>query len=286
MKKIFFAFSFLLFFKVFAQPVFEGGTVLQVDKFNNYSSQIIFVNCSKMKSINIYFFVFEEKNKNWLDIGSINASRFGIKYYLIPKSRFKTASYIAYKTNLDNNTIIIDATEDRDPYLQVVDKNNTFIGHSIKFENIYANYHKGFYKIDTSKLEKNYEEYLKVINSPECIIMYNSPVTGVWEIYGTVSSYGELTAFFKKDIDGLPPTWIVQVMNCEKLYKITTSTRHDDLYFTFIQTSEIKEEIMEEVPAYISNDIETELIKLKKLYENNLIDESEYKAKKAKLLNL
>ena len=80
--------------------------------------------------------------------------------------------------------------------------------------------------------------------------------------------------------------WIISICEDHKDYAIAAYTKHNDLCFEFSNLTRSEINVPDTEPAESSDDVEAQLLKLKQLYDNGLIDEDEYKEKKSKVLGL
>ncbi|MBO4728986.1 MAG: SHOCT domain-containing protein [Spirochaetaceae bacterium] len=285
----------LMAFAVYAKaPAFDGGTVIPVEKIGN----IVLLNYSGLNEINIEFSVCEDSD--WESIGSITTCPFAKEVKLSTKVNFSKVHYVGYKCNLPSDKKIFVYVDGRTLMFYVLEASNTALKKSAPFSDIKEDTANGFYKFDTTVQRKHYEKDVRVKNAPKCIILFQMPKTGLWEVYGIVNE-GKLKVVtsYHKDIDRCQPYWIISVCEEHKSFQITAYTKHNDLCFDFSGQYETDEsdnseddlpeaeiEVSDTEPAESTDDVEAQLLKLKQLYDNGLIDEDEYKEKKSKVLGL
>lgn len=280
MKKVFlFLITLLLSLNLFsAVPEFKDGKVIDLKDYpQKFNDKIILVNYSSLEQIRIDFSVYLEND--WRSIGTISTCPFGENTRLATKERIKKIEYIGYKTELPANIKIVTDISHHDLYLYILETSNKYFGTSKIFSDNSNDPKNGIYCFNTTAQRKNYEDNVKIENGAKSIIMFLSPDTGVWDVYGIISN-GKFKSFYSDDIDDFEPYWIIQVLDEHKYYNISASAKHSDLYFSFK-----KAEPFYESNSTISSD-ESDLLKLKEMYEKGLIDNEEYKLKKAKILGL
>ncbi|NLC93007.1 MAG: SHOCT domain-containing protein, partial [Treponema sp.] len=271
--------SSILSFNIYANsPEFIGGTVVSVKDFSEtFKDNIVLVNYSNLDNIDIEFSIY--KDSNWQNIGNITSCKFGDKVTLPTKEKLKGILFFGYKANLPKDKKIFIDVRNHDLNFYILESTNNVFGTSTQLSNIKQNPSNGIYKFDTTEQRRDYEDNIKIEGSPTCIIMFPSPNYGTWDVFGFVIN-GKLKTFYDEDLDDYSPYWVIQVLDENKFYDISAYSKRSDLYFRFSKTDSIKED------SEIFDTIESQLIKLKQYYDNGLINEDEYKEKKANILGL
>ena len=261
-------------------PALDDGNVISLREYSDsFRDKIMVINYSSLTEIDIDFYIY--KDSDWKNIGKISKCPLGEDSPLITKEKFKKIDYVAYKSSsLSDKRVYVDI-RNHDLKLFILETSNTFFGSAKSFSDIRANQSIGIYKLDTDQQRRNYEDNLRVENAPKSIIMFQAPDSGSWDVYGIVEN-GKLRTFYGDDIDDYAPYWIIQVLDEYKYYNISAYAKHSDLYFKFVKTE--PDNSKTDDAAY--GDIEEQLIKLKTMYDKGLIDESEYKEKKSKILGI
>nr|WP_318659126.1 hypothetical protein [uncultured Treponema sp.] len=225
-------------------PEFTDGTVVSLSDYSDKLKDFIRVsNFSSLDNIEIEFFIYKESE--WKSIGKISACPFGTEITLKTKEKFKKIEYVAYKTQIPDNKIIFVDIRNHDLMLYVLEKTNSIFGSFIPFRKINDTPSNGIYKFDTSEQRRHYEEYIRPVNAPDCIIMFLSPEYNSWDVFGYVKNK-KFTAFYSEDIDDYEPYWIIQVIENHKFYNISAFAKNDDLYFKFIKAETEKDLIKDQ----------------------------------------
>ena len=281
MKKMLLVFASILFIvvKSFANtPEFENGTVISINTYpEKFKDNIILTNYSSLAEIDIEFSIF--KDSKWFSVGKITGCPFGNEVKLLTKEKFKNIAFVGYKVNLPNDKKIVTDIRHHDLRLYIIESTNNYFGSAKDFSSVIESPSNGIYKFDTTEQRRDYEDDLRVQNAPKSIIMFKSPDYGTWDVYATVSG-NKVNNYYHDDIDDYSPYWIIQVLDEHKYYTISAFAKSDNLNFTFQKTDYVEENNTSD------NDIESQLMKLKKLYDKGMIDEKEYKASRLKILGL
>lgn len=229
---IFFCFICLLCFS--EVPKFEDGHVITITEFSEkLKDNITVTNFSTAAEIEFEFFAY--KDSDWKPVGRISKCPFGTEMYLLTTFKFRKVEYIAYKTNLSSNQKVFADIRNQDLKLFVLESTETLFGSTTSFEKITVSTENGIYKFDTTEQQRRYEDNLRVERAPTCLIMFQSPEYGVWDVYATVMN-GKIKALYHDDIDNYAPYWVIKILDEHKLYNISAYARNDDLYFKFIKT--------------------------------------------------
>ena len=279
----------LLAFTVYANaPKFQGGAVIPAGNIH----KITLVNYSGLSGIDVEFYIYNETG--WVSAGKIAECPFAKEVKLSTKENLGKASYIAYKCSLPDSKKWFINSIGHELAFYVLEASNTAFKSMNSFSDIKDDPANGFYKFDTTVQRKRYEKDVRVKNAPKCIILFQPPKSTLWEIYGVVHD-GKLkvTTSYHKDIDRCKPYWIISVCEEHKAYTIAAYAKHNNLCFEFsgLHGTMLPEpgdgaEPSGAEPAAPADDTEAQLLKLKQLYDGGLIDESEYRKKKAKVLGL
>lgn len=281
MKKILLVFASILFITMssFANsPEFENGTVISLSTYSEkFKDSIILTNYSSLSEIEIEFSIF--KDSKWISIGKITECPFGNEVKLITKEKLNNTAFVGYKVNLPNDKNIVADIRHHDLRLYIIESSNVYFGSAKDFSTVIESPSRGLYKFDTTEQRRDYEDNMRVQNAPKSIIMFRSPDYGTWDVYATVSG-NKVNNYFHDDIDDYKPYWIIQVLDEHKYYTISAFAKNDNLCFNFQKTDYIEEKNTSD------NDIESQLMKIKQLYDKGLIDEKEYKASRLKILGL
>ncbi|MBR0098432.1 MAG: hypothetical protein IJP90_01810 [Treponema sp.] len=281
MKKIVFIISvlFLISTSLFASvPELENGTVISLSDYSEkFKDNIILTNYSSLSEIDIEFSIY--KDSKWISIGKITGCPFGNEVKLITKEKFKNISFIGYKAELPSDKKVSIDVRHHDLRLYIIESSNNYFGSAKDFSNVTESPSNGIYKFDTTEQRRDYEDDVRVQNAPKSIIMFKSPDYGTWDVYATISG-NKVNNYYHDDIDDYAPYWIIQVIDEHKFYTISAFSKNDNLNFTFQKTDHIEEKFTSE------NDVESQLLKIKHLYEKGIINEDEYKASRLKILGL
>ena len=272
----------LIAFAVYADaPAFDDGVVIKSDNTTN----ITLMNYSALNEIDIEFCVY--KDSDWVSAGKITECPFGKEVLLSSKESLNKTDYIAYKCKLPaDKKFYIDSKGSRLTFY-LLEASNVAFKSQDSFAGIKEDPANGLYKFDTMKEKKRYENEVRVKNAPRCIIMFQRPKSTIWEVYGTASGDKiKVKTSYHKDIDRCDPYWIISICEDHKDYAIAAYTKHNDLCFEFSNLTRTEIEVPNAEPAESVDDVEAQLVKLKQLYDDGLIDEDEYKEKKSKVLGL
>ena len=215
-------------------PAFEGGTVINLKDFRNgFKDNILVTNYSSASSAKFEFYFYANEKESWKKAGEGDLPAFGSELKAYKKPNMKKPRYIAYVTNLSSDFRVVPAVENHDLKLYVFDSCATFAGTNVLFENIADSKEDGIIKLNTASRRANYEDNLRVVDAPNCVIYYVSPTSKLWEVFGVVRG-GKLWSNYHDDIDEIEPYWIVQICGARKNYTIETYTKFDDLYLKFV----------------------------------------------------
>ena len=216
-------------------PAFDGGTVIDLSELKGtFKDNILLTNYSSAERAKFEFYFYSNDKDSWKKAGEGDLSAFASEAKAYKKPGQKRPKYVAYKTNLSDDFRIVPFIENHDLKLHVFDSCASFAGTKTPFDDIAGSQEQGIIKVGTASLRANYEDNLRVVDAPNCLIYYTNVSTGKWDVFGAVRG-GRLWTNYHDDIDEIEPYWIVQIVAPKKDYSIETYARFDDLYLKFVK---------------------------------------------------
>ena len=216
-------------------PAFDGGTVIDLSELKGtFKDNILLTNYSSAERAKFEFYFYSNDKDSWKKAGEGDLPAFASETKAYKKPGQKRPKYVAYKTNLTDDFKVVPFIANHDLKLHVFDSCAGFVGTNTLFEDIAESQELGIIKLGTASLRANYEDNLRVVDAPNCLIYYMSTSTGKWDVFGAVRG-GRLWTNYHDDIDEIEPYWIVQIVAPKKDYSIETYARFDDLYLKFVK---------------------------------------------------
>ena len=216
-------------------PVFDGGTVINLRDFKaSFRDDIFVLNYSSASRGKFDFYFYSNEKDSWKRAGEVDLPSFGSEAKAYKKPGLKKPVYVAFVTNLSDDFNVIASVEGHDLRLRVFDSSVSFVESETDFDRIEDSKEKGVIKLRTNALRPDYSSNLRVLDAPNCVIFYREPKSGLWDVFGVVRG-GRLWSDVRGAIDTFEPSWVVEIIDARKDYKIEASTRFDDLYLTFVK---------------------------------------------------
>lgn len=265
--------------EVSGPPKFEKENSIVIDKYSLSPMPKDFIKMYASFNVKGDFslFVYKPELNGWQELGTISFSQPFSTQRLKTQEKALKYRYFAVTSN-DSFDYDVRSKDD-----------DLFISVSSKDKSVLINgrlYKTGFCIIDYESIDNDVEDFIKLQNYTKSenfkvsTFVFHSK-KNAWLPSGTgyLKSYG--------DVDTVKPTCpgdlddyhiMALIVDNNINFSCEISAKNDDLWINLISDDLSEKEFV--------NDIKSELEKLKEYYENGLIDESEYKEKKSKLLGI